>query len=87
MEICVKADLAGCKSALLVPTVDKHVDSMTIGAIEELKIRGVKQIKTITMEEATSQMTKSQEKHHGEIPTGQRFLKVTDKGNIVQLFC
>jgi len=85
MGISVKANLAGCEVVFLVPIDEKRLNALSMKAMDELLNLGIKHVKTITMEEAAKQLAKTQQRH-GCVPAKQRFLKVTAKGNIVQLF-
>ncbi|MBI4779639.1 hypothetical protein HY797_04300 [Candidatus Falkowbacteria bacterium] len=86
MTVLVDADLTGCKVAFLVPAVHKQIDGSAINAIEELFNRGIKHVRTVSIEEASNILAKTQQRHKG-IPESQKFLKITSKGNITQLFC
>lgn len=84
--ISVEADLTGCSLVFLVLPLDSRLCDLSVKAIEMLRYRrGIGKIKTVTMEQACDQLVKIQERH-GNIPDDQKFLKLTARGNITQLF-
>jgi len=86
MEISKRVNLDGRKVAFLVPEVDHCLNNSPIKAMQELLDRGLKFVKTMTLEEASKLLAEIQEKHK-IVPPDQIFLKVTSKGVIDQLFC
>lgn len=84
-EIFVKADLTGCSVVFLVPATDGLLDILSFNAMQALLDRGVDKVSTMTMGEAAEKLVEIQQKY-GDIPTEQKFLKVTPKGSIIQLF-
>lgn len=84
--ISVKADLTGCSIVFLVPTNDNGLlDPLSFYAMEVLGGKGVRRIETKSLKEASFELAKIQQVH-GHIPAEQKFLKVTPKGSIIQLF-
>lgn len=85
IRISVKADLNQCKAVFLVLPVGKHVNGLPMKAMEKLwDERSIKNITTITTEEASYQLEKMKKIYRNRIPAERKFLKVTTKGEIVQ---
>jgi len=86
MTISVNTDLTGVRVAFVVPDIGGRINNLLIKAMQELLDRGIGHIKTISLEEASLQLAKTQGRHNN-IPADQKYLKITAKGDIVQLFC
>jgi hypothetical protein len=84
MAINIEADLSGCKVAFLtVP--GQRLNGQPIKAIQQLLDMGIRHVKTLSLAEASAQYAMTQGRHEA-IPEEQKYLKLTEKGNIVKLF-
>ena len=81
MEIFVETDLSDCV-VFLVPLMDNRIDYKTITVMQKLQSKGATKIKTVTMKEACFKFAEVQQGHSQQ----QKFLKVTPKGGVTQLF-
>lgn len=85
MGISVGVDLTGCNVVFFVPPLDNRIDDFSIKAIQELMNRGIGCVRTMTIKEASEQFAQTQQEY-GAIPADQKFLRLTPKGKITQLF-
>jgi len=78
---------SGCTEVFIVPPADKYLNGQPMNIIDKLNNMGVGHIKTMTMGEATEQLALIQQKNGGKLPTDKKFIKITGRGEIVNLFC